>query len=418
MKKYNKSVCVVDQGLFVELAVTLTKHFDRVFYHYLGQQYSAFPRSNPAYVGKGMGIDVVSSMWDIKNEVDCWIFPDVFAGDLQEELVSQGKLVFGSRMAEKLETHRAEAKRHFTKLGIPVGSYEVVKGIADLRKYLKENKNQFVKCSVYRGDFETFASPNYKYAEPKIDDLEHVLGFKKYTAEFIVEANIPAVVEVGYDGFCIDGQWPQRSLVGIEIKDKCYIGKMMEFDKLPPQISSFNKKIAPALEKYKCRNFFSSELRITEDKKSYILDPCVRAGNPPLFSELEFYENLGEIIWHGAHGIAVDPVSRNQWAVQAQISSDWIGVNRLAIQFPEEIRSQVKLLNATKIQGQYYIIPQDHKITSLGAVVGVGKTLQEAVNKCKKAAEQVKGYFVECSVGSLDEAESEWQKLSNIGMKL
>lgn len=410
-----KSVCVVDFGLFVELAVSLTKYFGKVSYHFPWQA-SAFPRSNSKVVGKGMGLNIAESLWDIVAETDCFVFPDVFLGDIQEELAAQGKLVFGSRKADELELYRDQAKKHFKKLGIPVGPYEVVKGLAALRQYLKEHKNQYVKCSVNRGDFETFAAPDYKFIEPKIDELEHSLGFKKYDQRFVVEAALPDCVEIGYDGFTIDGQYPEQSLIGIEIKDKGYVGRMMPYDKMPKQVTEFNKRIAPTLKKYKCRNFFSTELRVNRQGRAYILDPCVRAGNPPCSTELEFYDNLGEIIWEGAHGRVVTPTSKYQWAAQIQISSDWLDVNRLTVQFPEHLRSQVKLLNAAKLQGQYYIIPQGHKLKSVGAVVGAGNTMEEAIKQAKKVANEVKGHFIECNPGALDDAKLEWGKFKDFGI--
>ena len=48
----NKTVCVLDQGLFVELAVTLAKVFGKVYYWFPWQ--SAFPKSNSLLVGKGI----------------------------------------------------------------------------------------------------------------------------------------------------------------------------------------------------------------------------------------------------------------------------------------------------------------------------------------------------------------------------
>lgn len=420
MKTYAKTIMVVDFGLFVELAVTLTKFFERVLYHFPWQA-SAFPRSNSKMVGKGLHpkLKVVDSLWDFKKDVDLFVFPDVFLGDVQEELESQGKPVFGSRKADETELLRAKAKELFQKLGLPVGAYKEIYGIKELRDYLKSHVNQYVKGTNNRGDFETFHARNYKFVEPKLDELEHVLGFRKKDYPFVVEASIPAVAEIGYDGFCIDGKFPDQALAGIEIKDKGYIGKMVEYDNLPKQVSEFNQKIAPVMARFGCRNFFSTEVRVSSrDNKGYIIDPCVRCGNPPMFTELDFYENLGEIIWEGAHGKVVSPVSKNQWAAQIQISSEWVNTNRLTVQFPEELRQQVKLLNATKADGEYYIIPQDHKLQAVGGVVAHGKTMQEAIKKCKAVAEEIKGFYVECNPESLDEAEQEWAKLSKCGIKL
>ena len=418
VKYPTKSVCVVDFGLFLELAQTMTRYFGKVFYHFPWQA-SAFPRSNSKMVGKGMpGITLAERLWDIVPEVDCFIFPDVFLGDIQSALVAQGKLVFGSRRGDELELYRAESKKHFRSIGAAVGPFEVIVGLPALRTFLKQHKDQYVKCSVNRGDFETFHSPDYRFAEPKIDALEHSLGMKKYIQEFIVETGIPDAVEIGYDGFCIDGQYPAQSLVGIEIKSKGYVGQMKAYDSLPKQVTGFNQKIAPTLKKYQYRNFMSTEIRINKDKKAYILDPCMRCGNPPAATAYEFYDNLGEIIWEGAQGRVVKPTSKFKWAAQIQLSSDWSDTNWLNVQFPEKIRNNVKLINGMRFKDEYYIVPQDYKITSIGAVVAGGQTMQEAIGKCKSLAEQVKGFYVECNPEALDEAEAEWQKLKAFGVDI
>ena len=44
-------------------------------------------------------------------------------------------------MGEQLELDRPGSKKLFTKLGLPVGHYEVVHGMDNLRGYLKSKKN-------------------------------------------------------------------------------------------------------------------------------------------------------------------------------------------------------------------------------------------------------------------------------------
>lgn len=411
-----KSACVVDLGLFVEVAVTLSKHFGKTLYHY-PWQCSPFPRSNSKMVGAGLGsIEVVSYLWDIIDEVDLFVFPDIFLGDLQEELVRQGKRVFGSRRGDELEMHRAEAKRHYKKLGLPVGRFEVVKGIRELRRYLKENDNQYIKISVNRGDFETFESPNYHFAEPKLDELESRLGAKKYNTEFVVEEEIKDAVEVGYDGFCIDGQFPSHSLTGIEIKNKGYLGKFVPYSNLPKEITSFNEAIAPTLEAYKYRNFYSTELRVTKDKTPYMIDLCTRCGSPPTEVALMIYENLPDVMWFGAEGKCVAPESSHEWGAEILIESAWADNNWQAVQFPPELRDHVKMRNLTFVNDEYYVVPQSHGITEIGAVVAVGDSMDEVIDQAKEYCEQVKGYFTESFPASLDDAAEELEKLRSFGV--
>ena len=50
--------------------------------------------------------------------------------------------------------------------------------------------------------------------------------------------------------------------------------------------------------------------------------------------------------------------------------------------------------------------------------MGMGQTMEEAITSCKKAAEQITGYYVECNPESLDDAKTEWEKLKEFGVDL
>jgi hypothetical protein len=412
----SKSICVIDFGLFVELAIKLTKWFGKVYYYYPWQS-TAFPRSNSKLVGRGLpGIEVVEFFWDIVPDVDVFVFTEALLGDLQEELVRQGKLVFGSRRGEELELFRAESKEYFKKLGLPVGKYEVVKGMDALRKYLKANKNQFVKVSKDRGDFETFESPEYKYAEPKLNELEHLLGMKRIDKEFVVEEAIIDAVETGYDGFCIDGKYSSIALCGIEVKNKGYIMKSLPYKDLPVEITGFNNKIEDALRQYKYRGFVSTEIRVTRDRTPYMIDFCARCGTPPTEITIEMVENLPDVIWYGAKGEVVDIETSYKWGAEILISSGWADKNWQNVQFPASLRDKIKLRNLTVINNEYYIVPQAVGIPEIGAVVAVGETMEEVIEEAKELCNQVKGYFLESHMSCLDDAVAEIEKLRSFGV--
>jgi hypothetical protein len=395
-----KSVCVVDMGLFIELAVKLTEWFGKVYY-FMPWQASAFPKSNSRLVGTGLdGITIVRYIWDIVDEVDLFVFPDVYLGDLQQELIRQGKLVFGSRRGDELELHRSTAKEH----------------LAALRKYLKEHKNQFVKVNITRGDFETFESHNYRLSEPKLDELESSLGAKKTQLEFVVEEKIDNAVETGYDGFCIDGQYPATALAGIEIKDKCYLMKVLPYSKLPEEITSFNAAISPTLKEYQYRNFMSTEIRVTEDKVPYMIDFCARCGSPPSEIMMELISNLPDVMWYGAGGVCIDIETSHKWAAEILLQSAWADNYWQAVQFPPKLREFVKLRNIAKIDGEYYVVPQSSSCPEIGAVVGVGDTMEEAIEMAKEVCKQVDGYFVANFPSALDEAVEEIEKLADFGI--
>ncbi len=412
----DKTILCYDHGLFVELARMLGKEFGRCLYYTNWE--NGYPCSNSLMIGEGIeGVERVSSIWPYVPEVDVFFFPDVYEGALQSHLASLGKRVWGCKLGEELELDRIASKEFQASLGIDIGPYEVVKGIDALRKFLKENEEQYVKVSATRGDFESFRAKNYKLIEPRLDELEHRLGAKKKIMQFIVEEAIDPAVEVGYDGYTIDGQFPQNALYGIEVKDEGYVGRTKKYDDLPKEVTGVNEKLAPALKDYQYRGFFSTELRITPDRKAYSIDPCARCGSPPNELYQMMIDNLAEIIWHGSNGELVEPKYNAKWGAELLIHSSWAERNWQAIEFPEEIRENVKLRNLCVIDGKYYVAPDSSGVPEIGAVVATGNTMKEAVEECKRIAELVEGHWVEVKPDALSKANEEIEELEEFGIE-
>jgi hypothetical protein len=414
----SKTAIVVDNGLFCDLAARLGRDFGKVYYW--APAYSGFPKPNISWVGKGIdGIEVINDPFgDVYDKADIWIFPDVYFGELQTRLESQGKYVWGSRMGEQLELDRPGSKKLFTKLGLPVGHYEVVHGMDNLRGYLKSKKNVWVKISYFRGIRETFQAIDYKMVEPVLDDMEHDLGAFKNVIDFVVEDDLPDRFEVGVDCYCIDGQFPTKTLTGVEIKDVGYVGIFADYDKIPEPVTRFDRVISPVMRRYGYRGFYSTEVRIGKDQVPYMIDFCARAGSPPNELYQEFYKNISEIIWQGAHGICVDPEPVAKYGAEALIHSAWADKNWQPVDFPEEYRKFIKLRNPTRIAGRYYAIPQAVGLPEIGAVVGFGNTMQAAIDMVTKIAKEVRGYYIEVKTESFDQAQEEIEKAEKFGIKI
>jgi predicted RNase H-like HicB family nuclease len=410
---------VIDNGLFIDLALRLAKDFRKVYYHV--PWISAFPKMNNGMIGHGFEeLEVVESIYDedVFDDIDVFIFPDVYFGHEQKYLVSLGKTVWGGRLGEELELSREGMKELLSELDLPVGPYQVVKGTAALRRYLKANEDQFVKINKWRGTFETFHAPNYRMVEPKLDEVEYNLGAFKSIVEFIVEGALNDKVEYGTDCWTIDGKYPTKLFSGIEVKDKGFIGCFTDYVKIPEPLTRFNEAIRPVLKKYGYRGFFSSEVRIGEDHEPYMIDFCARAPSPPNEVYQEIYSNLADVIWKGANGIVVDPVAEKKFGAEILIHSSWADKNWQPIDFPDKLRNRVKLRNATKIDGRYYVIPQSVGLPEIGAVIGLGNTLEEAVKEAKSVAKQVSGYYIEIPDNALDEAEEEIKKLAELDLAI
>ena len=407
----DKTICVYDHGLFVEMAITLSKDFGRVLYYAPWE--NGYPKSNSLRIGQGITeIERVSSPWSHYDDIDLWVFPDVYEGALQEHLVQQGKRVWGSRMGEELELDRVASKDLCSRLRIDIGPFEVITGLDALREHLKRHDDQWVKISATRGDMETFHAETYPMVEVRLDELEHNLGAKTKVMEFIVEQGINDAVEVGYDGYCIDGRYPRTAMTGVEVKDEAYIAKVLRYADLPTQVRSVNDKLAPALKHYGYRGFISTEVRCPEENgKAYLIDPCARCGSPPSELYQMMIANLAEIIWEGAGGTVVEPEFSAPWGAELLLISDWADRNWQHVNFPESIRPHVKLRNMTIIDGHYYVIPQWTGSPEIGAVVATGDTPDEAIEECKRLAEMVHGHSLDKPVDALDIAREQLDKI-------
>jgi hypothetical protein len=408
-------VRVHDNGLYLEVARRLARDFGRVEYYNPWEK--QFPTSNQTDIGSGVPeFEKILDFYSGLDNVDLFVFPDIYFGGLQVHLEELGKRVWGGRLGDELEIDRKKAKEHFKKLGISVGPYEVVVGMEDLRAYLKEHDNVHVKISRSRGDTETFQSENYTIVECKLDELEHSLGAKKSKMEFLVESNISGV-ELSYDGYSIDGKFPSKALLGVEVKGKSYIGVFKDYNKMPKEVIDVNSRLSDTLRRFRYRNFISPESRETPKRVLYLNDPCCRVPSPPGELYQAMFENFSEIIWNGAEGKLVDPISKFKVGVELRIYSPFATKNQENIQFPSELRENLKFRNLTVVDGKYYVLPQDEKDSALCGLIAMGATLEEAISRIKEYVKRIKAFQLDIFPESLDEAKLEIEKLESFGVE-
>jgi hypothetical protein len=416
MELSDKTIFVRDYGLFASWAQKLTEYFGRVLYYCPFK--SAFPRSQQFVIGTGLeGVERVSNFWDHVEEADIFFFPDVYDGDLQEILRGMGYPVWGAGKGEELELMRWQTKMLLKKdLHLPVQPVERIIGIEDLRAYLQDTTDKYVKISMLRGDFETFRHDSYELSEPILDDIEQRLGPYKFSKEFVVEDAIDDAVEVGYDGFTIDGMYPDPAFFGYEIKDVSFVGAVRPYAKLPKQLREVNEKLSPVFEAYNYRGFWSSELRVPKDGKPYLTDPCCRAGSPPSELYQEMFSNWGELIWEGAHGRVAKPLPTAKYGVEVLIHSQWADQHWQAIYVPPEIRQWVKLRNLCQVDDTWYVAPQVVGLPEIGAVVAVDDSLIGAIKKVKHYCSQVTGYSIDLNLERITEAVDTIQQAKELGI--
>ena len=264
---------------------------------------------------------------------------------------------------------------------------------------------------------ETFHSPRYALVEPRLDELEHSLGPWKRHIEFIVEEAIDDAVEIGYDGFTIDGRFPQNAMWGIEIKDAGFVLNSCPYKKLPAPAIEVNDLMAPILKQYQYRGFISSEIRVTKGGRNYAIDPCARCGSPPNELYQLMITNWPDIIWEGAGGVLVEPKFASKWGAELMIKSEWAIDNWQPIGFPKSIRENVKIHHLAIIDDKYYCVPECKGSSTIGAVVALGDTMDDAIKNVRAAAEKVEGFYIKMDPASLDEAKGEVEKIMKLSAK-
>lgn len=392
MEFADKTALVIDQGLYVHVAEKLAESFGRVLYYCNGWR-CAFPISEGFNIGAGLeGIERVENAWNHIEEADLIVFPDTYFGAEQEYLRRQGKRVWGAGQAELLELYRDELKRVLHGLSLAVGPYELVTGLDKLTEYLKSHPGVYVKGNLFRGDVETFRARHFKATKPLLDELALHLGPRAAQTLFVVEEPL-AGIEAGYDGFSIDGRFPSLGAFGYEAKDAGYIGQVRSWERLPAGLKSINERLAPVLAELGCRGFFSTEVRIGSDRVPYLMDPALRAGSPPSEAYIELFSNWDEIMWAGAAGELVTPQPVARYMAEVVLRSDWGREHFLGVEFPPELRRFIKLHGHCRIQGQDYAVPL--KIREVGAAIGLGQSMEEAVGAALRHAEAVEGLEVE-----------------------
>lgn len=416
----NRSVLVYDSGMSVGIANALARDFGRVLY--FTNWAWAFPSMIDVSIGHGYeNVKRIINFWEHVNEVDLFVFPDCYNGDLQIYLDSIGKRVWGSRDGANLELHRWATKELMKQNGLPLQPCQQVKGMNNLRALLKEKNNCFVKLSKFRGDMESWHHIDYELSEPRLDELAFRLGPLQHLATFVVEDEIETEFEVGYDGV-FTGQWPNLAMAGWERKDAGLLASVMPCEELPEDVREVNERIEPFLKQTKYRNFFSTEIRIGKDSLPYLIDATCRVPCPSGEIQVANYKNLADIFWFGAEGESVPIEMRAKFGAEAMIYSDWAHKHWMTVEVKEEVQPYVSLFNSVNLGNEIEAVSptmQDLSVITneIGAVIGLGDTIEEAIEECRKHAEGVQGMGVEIKADSLESLLPQIKEAQEQGIK-
>lgn len=381
------TACMVDNGLAIPLAQRLAPHFNRFIYY--APWVRAFPVLNERIIGDGFSsVERVDDFWHAKNDVDLFIFPDIYRSGLQRELESQGKAVWGSRNADMLEIYRGLFLDTLKDVGLQVPQSVGIIGLTELRNHLRDREDVYVKISKFRGCMETFHWSDWRHDEGWLDMMDVKLGPAKDRLPFRVFDAIETDLELGGDTYCIDGRFPATMLNGLECKDKGYLGAVTPRAEMPEQLQDILDAFGPVLAKERMRNFWSMEVRVKGDD-AYFIDPTPRLPCPAGGSEMDLIDNLPEVIWAGANGELVEPIWTAQFAAECVLTSKVSQHAWETVDFPAELRPHVKCGFCCEIDGrlcfpQLPTMPGETRGEELGYLVATGDTIPDTIAEMKR----------------------------------
>lgn len=376
------TVLIVDAGTFVPVADMFGRVAKRTLYYSPWEQ--EYVNIHRTVIGDGFDtFERVDDFMEpeIIKEVGLAVFPDISYGGLQRYFKSIGIPVWGSMGMSDLELYRTRFLKVIQDLGLPMVNSVVCRGLTELAEHLKGVEDRWVKINRYRDNMETFHWQDWTHGQRDLERLAIEFGPLKEHVIFVVQDTIKdeedsPVIEIGYDGWSLRGEYPKSSYAGYEQKNELYCGSLLPYDDLPEEVRMVNEKMAPVLESYDYRNFWATEIRV-KDGEAFFIDPTARMAGQTQEHLLLTCTNLPEVIWSGANGELIKPEFSHQFAAEATIHYKGEGDGWKTFVVPDSIKDRVKLYRCCYADGAYQFPP--HKSDELGVVTGQGDTIEESI---------------------------------------
>lgn len=409
-----KSVAVCDSGLFVHIAQCLATQFGKVYYHAPSQH--VFPHLADAAVGDGFdNIERVEEPYGLIGKVDCWCFTDIGHGEFQKYLASVNEPVWGHLGADVLERRKGLFLKMLKEFGLPVPEYTEVKGLENLRVFLKDKEDVFIKISNYRGDWETAHWRNRTLDSGMLDAAAHKLGPFQNLITFYVFEPIDTEIEDGIDTWRVGGEWPKRVLHAMERKDKSLIGGLQDMADVAEPVRIVNELFGPVLDSYGTQGPFSTEVRMVGETP-YFNDSTNRFGSPPSQLQTVLITNLPQVIYHGSRGELIEPESEHDLGAQVLITSDREKEEWLPFEMDSRLRPWVKSAFACEVEDVLTIAPNPLENWA-GWLVATGNTLEAVINTLKERKEMLPDGF-DCDLTSLCDLLEKMKKAETEGIEI
>lgn len=412
----DKTVLCYDYYDKMEIAIRLAKDFKKVFY--TGPYVM---NGSPSHEAIDMArnvpnIERVREWSEVVDQVDLIVATDAHEPYLQKHWKSLGISVFGSFFASELENNRRLGKQTLYNLGLPVGLYSNADGVDQLEEILKNAPHSWVKGGL-RGDGETWEHKAWEFSKGEVERIRADLKIFQNQPKYTVEHHIDGLGEIGMDIPTANGKYTSYCMAGLEVKDCMYVSKMIPYFSLPQQLRDITDRLAPVFDDMEYSGIFSDEVIIGEDKRGYMLDYTCRFGQPPTSIITTLWTNFSEVIWEIANGRIPEIKFDYQYAVQFVIKSDLAENHPSPVKIPEEYKEFVKIKNLVIDEdGTSYYTPNGQKMKEIGAVVGLGNSMEEAFKKATKIADSIEGFDVYIKTDAMDKAKRSLAKLKSAGI--
>lgn len=395
MNLKDKSILIVDRGLYSYMAEFMARYYDKVYYH--NPTSSSYPEASTAMIGQGLpGIKWVEHIEDAIDITDIIWYPDNMDGKQQVFLREKGYLICGSGYGEKMELDKVFFLNKLNEVGLPIPKTYLAEGLDEVWEYVKDRGLCFMKCAdKYRSDWETTAHHNKHQTEIFLNSKRQIMGTKRSREiEILIQDPIESECEIGIDGFMLNGQIPDFTACGYEIKDKGIIERILP--KTPSVLKSISDKLLPVYKELGYQGPYSNEVRITARGKAYPIDETCRCGSPPSSVLIEMYgKSYAEAIWNLAHGKMPDLSNyENEYGAEIILSSKWHLENEIYVPIPDGMGQWVKLKNHYKTSDGYYCTPNDND-GIFGSVVAVGESVAEVTEAAMERVKQLEVFQFE-----------------------
>lgn len=408
-----KTALIFDAGGdYTHIAEAIALEFGRTLYHVPWE--SSFSTSRGLVPGIGLeNVERCVDFFEHLDDADICIFCDVGSYGLIEHLRRQGMPVFGCGMGGKYETDRLLLKQLCAEQGIQHSEAAPIRGVTNLRKILEAHDNLYVKISYLRGTFESFKHKTWDMTKDKYHRIVAELGPYAEMADFLIEVPIEdedgPCVEIGFDSWCADGQFPDTMLFGYEAKDAGFIGRV---GNLPDRMLRVRDLLGNGLAAVGYRGALSTETRESE-VGSYLIDLTCRFPSPPSELQSRLVANLGAVIWDVAHGAVPNPEYRYRYGAQIVLKSAEFQDHPIPLEIDQP--DLVAIHGHCVIDGQDYAVSVS-EIEEMAGAIGMGDTLEEAIAMAYEVAEGVSGDGVKYDHGALNEVLECIEKGESLGL--